>query len=285
MSKTVDELSPFVSETQSIVHENHHFVDEPSTIADEIRHFVPETPHFVDEKSENGDTSDGNATLAPLSTRPPAEAMKKTKAIVDFTDYKASEFGAIARTIQKKLEENAPAFPQPPLAVATLHTLVEEYATRLVARASRATADVIALRAKRRELESALRSLGHYVNLVAKGDALVVERSGFPVYTTGAPIDPAPPAAPTDLRLVRGILSGTAVARYRAISPTRPNEVETTTGDPNDESAWTRYGIFPRGRAELSGFAPGALLWVRVRTLGLKGVMGPWSDPAQVRLG
>ncbi len=100
-----------------------------------------------------------------------------------------------------------------------------------------------------------------------------------------AGLDPAPPAAPTDLRLVRGILSGTAVARYRTISPTRPNEVETTTGDPNEESAWTRYGIFPRGRAELSGFTPGALLWVRVRTLGLKGVVGPWSDPAQVRLG
>jgi hypothetical protein len=28
---------------------------------------------------------------------------------------------------------------------------------------------------------------------------------------------------------------------------------------------------------------PGGLLSVRVRTVGLKGVMGAWSDPAQIR--
>ena len=29
---------------------------------------------------------------------------------------------------------------------------------------------------------------------------------------------------------------------------------------------------------------PGALVWIRVRTCGLKGVMGAWRDPAQVRV-
>ena len=28
----------------------------------------------------------------------------------------------------------------------------------------------------------------------------------------------------------------------------------------------------------------GTLVWVRVRTVGLKGVMGAWSDPGQIRV-
>jgi hypothetical protein len=27
---------------------------------------------------------------------------------------------------------------------------------------------------------------------------------------------------------------------------------------------------------------PGTVIWVRVRTVGLKGVMGTWSDPAKI---
>jgi len=31
-----------------------------------------------------------------------------------------------------------------------------------------------------------------------------------------------------------------------------------------------------------SSFTPGTTAWVRVRTCGLKGVMGAWSDPAKI---
>jgi hypothetical protein len=62
------------------------------------------------------------------------------------------------------------------------------------------------------------------------------------------------------------------------------NEVHTTTADPNDEASWTQYGIFHGNKAVLTGLTPGLLFWVRVRTVGLKGVMGAWSDPAQIRV-
>jgi hypothetical protein len=34
----------------------------------------------------------------------------------------------------------------------------------------------------------------------------------------------------------------------------------------------------------MSGFTPGVVVWVRVRTVDLRGVMGAWSDPAQLRV-
>ncbi len=211
--------------------------------------------------------------------------MKKSKAIIDFSDYKAAALGAVARVILERMTENGTSFPTSPVTMADLRILVDGYDERLAARAGRATVDVIAYRAKRKELEAALGTLGNYVNATAKGDPVRVEQSGFPSYTTGRVADPSPPAAPTNLRLIRGTLPGTMVVRYKPPFRASANEVETTTGDPTEEASWVRYGVFPRGRADLSGFTPGALVWVRVRTMGLKGVMGAWSDPAQLRVG
>jgi hypothetical protein len=45
-------------------------------------------------------------------------------------------------------------------------------------------ADVIAFTVARHELEVALGDLGNYVNTVANGSAVIVEKSGFPSYET-----------------------------------------------------------------------------------------------------
>lgn len=56
------------------------------------------------------------------------------------------------------------------------------------------------------------------------------------------------------------------------------------TDDPNNEAGWHTHGLYKGGRVTLSGLTPGSVIWVRVRTVGLKGVMGAWSDPAQIRV-
>lgn len=179
---------------------------------------------------------------------------------------------------------NAATFAAPPVTMADLQTLVTDFDAKLVARASNATADVLALNECREQILETLRVLGNYVNGVAKGDPMIVEKSGFPSYETGRPADTTPPAAPANLRLKQGELSGSLVARYKPERANSTNEVQTTTGDPNDEASWQTKGIFKAGRAELDGFTPGVVVWVRVRSVGLKGVMGAWSDPAQIRV-
>ncbi len=214
----------------------------------------------------------------------PKKKMTNTKAIIDFTDYTASELGPIAQTIHDKMVLNAASFTGLPFTMAVLQTLIDTYATRLVARASKATVDVLAFEVTREEMEIQLATLGNYVNSVAKGDPVLVEKSGFPSYTTGGAPDPSAPAAPTNLRLRHGAASGSVVARFKPSRKPSANELETSTGDPNNEASWTRVGIFLGGKAELSGLTPGVVVWVRVRTSGLKGVMGDWSDPAQIRV-
>ena len=38
---------------------------------------------------------------------------------------------------------------------------------------------------------------------------------------------------------------------------------------------------FSGGNTTASGIMPGTTVWARVRTAGLKGMMGAWSDPAK----
>ncbi len=74
------------------------------------------------------------------------------------------------------------------------------------------------------------------------------------------------------------------IARYKPERPGSTNEVQTNITAPLSDDGWTTKGMFKGGRAELGGFTPGVVVWIRVRTVGLKGVMGAWSDPAQIRV-
>lgn len=227
---------------------------------------------------------DSGATWDGVAANP-RKSMSNVKASIDFSSYTAAELGPIAHSIHDLMTANAATFTTPPVTMAALQTLITTYDTKLIARASRATVDVIAFNEARAALEQALGVLGNYVNLTAKGDPMIVEKSGFPSYDTahGTP-DTSPPAAPADLRLRQGDLSGSILARYKPDRPGSTNEVQINTGDPNIEANWQLKGIYQGGRAEMDGFTPGAVVWVRVRTVGLRGVMGSWSDPAQVRV-
>jgi hypothetical protein len=211
-------------------------------------------------------------------------AMKKSKAIIYFRDYLAAELGPVAQVIHVKMCQNATTFPQPPVAMDALQTLITTYDERLAARASGASTDVIALQQARESLEQALRVLGSHINGLAKGSPVIVEQSEFPSYTGKGPADTSPPEAPADVRLRHGKLSSFIVLRYRPKRTKSANEVQTTMGDPNEETDWLTAGVYRGGRAEIGGFTPGSLLWLRVRTIGLRGIMGAWSDPAQIRV-
>jgi hypothetical protein len=208
--------------------------------------------------------------------------MNHRKASVDFTRRHAAEMPEVAGRILERMSANAATFPAPPVSMAALGAQVEDYKAKFAARASRAAADVLALKAARADLNRTLGLLGGYVNHVAQGDPAIVEQSGFPSYATARTPDRSPPAAPENLRLEHGALTGTVLARFRAQRRPPTNEVQICTGNPNDETAWRTVGMFVGQKALLTGLTPGTFLWVRVRTAGLRGVMGAWSDPAEI---
>jgi hypothetical protein len=91
------------------------------------------------------------------------------------------------------------------------------------------------------------------------------------------------PAAPQNLRLFHSELSGVITVSFKPERRSSSNEAQVNLGDPNDEAGWVQKPLIRGGKAELTGLAPGIVVWVRVRTIGLKGVMGVWNGPAQIR--
>ena len=93
-----------------------------------------------------------------------------------------------------------------------------------------------------------------------------------------------PPSAPVNMRLDHGPVSGTALLRYKPGRSRSMSEVAANTVDPTNEAEWKTRGTYSGGRAKLTGFTPGELIWVRARTVGLKGVVGDWSATVQLRV-
>ena len=204
------------------------------------------------------------------------------KAIIDFSGYTGPELLPVSRAIHDAMVLAAATFSAPPTPMPAFKTLTDDFEEKLTAKTSGAFADTIAFNIARDALEEALRGLGNYVNTVAKGDPGIVAASGFPTYETTRPVNYAPPAAPQNVVLRQGDVSGSALFRYRPERQPSMNEVQTCTSDPNIETNWKTAGLFSGGKANLNGFAPGTTVWVRVRTAGIKGVMGAWSDPAKI---
>lgn len=208
--------------------------------------------------------------------------MNTMKAVTDFTRHLAADMAMVAGRIHEGMSTHAATFPGPSVSMAELGALVEDYKAKLSARASRAAADVLALKVARVALNSALGKLGGYVNGVAQGDPGIVGQSGFPSYSTSRTPDLSAPAAPQNLRLKHAGPIGSIQARYRAARRPSMNEVQVCTGNPNEEAAWRTAGMFQGQKVTLTGLTPGTIVWVRVRTAGLRGKMGSWSDPAEI---
>ena len=209
--------------------------------------------------------------------------MRNTKAIINFSSLKAADLGPVAQNVHDQMAAHAALFVSPPVAMDALQACIDTFHSKLAARASRATVDVLAVKLARGDLETALRELGAYVNSIAKGDPAIVEKSGFSSYMTGQSALGAVPGAPLDLRLRHGEISGEIVARYLPDRRPSMNEVQKCTGDPGVEAHWQHAGIFSGGKATLKEITPGQIYWVRVRTCGTRGALGAWSDPAQIR--
>ena len=193
--------------------------------------------------------------------------MNHLKAKTDFSGYAAADLGAVAQHIHDEIAAHAAVFVTPPVTMATLAGMIADFTAKLSARETRATVDVLAFNLCREVVEGALNRLGNYVNEVAQGDAMIVEQSGFPSYSTHRAADPNPPSAPQNLRIRHGDVSGTLVVRYQTDRQPSTNEVQVTTGNPNLEADWKQFGIFRGQKAELTGLTPATKIWVRVRTV------------------
>jgi len=122
-----------------------------------------------------------------------------------------------------------------------------------------------------------LRQLAHYVEDTSAGDRTVLMSSGFPLQQPRAPVGPLP--APTQVRLVKGKTSGTAIARCRRI--VRASGYQWRIAPAATPTAWLPVVTTFAAHAEFDSLVATAVYVVQVCAVGTAGV-GDWSETATV---
>lgn len=128
-------------------------------------------------------------------------------------------------------------------------------------------------------LATDLLRLARYVELVADGDSVKLQSSGFTIRTRAPKrtvFDALPaPSAPT---LSHGALSGQIMVRAARLGGAASYEVQLTAADPTAEASWTDAGTYKNcSHILLQGLTPGKTYSVRLRGIGSAGP-GSWSD-------
>jgi len=129
----------------------------------------------------------------------------------------------------------------------------------------------------RQALVVVLRQLAHYVEDTGAGDRTVLMSSVFPLQQGRTPA--GPPVAPTQVRLVKGKTSGTAIARCRPIVHARAYQWRIAPAA--TPTAWLPVVTTFAAHAEFDGLTPTTVYVVQVCAAGTAGV-GDWSETATV---
>lgn len=115
---------------------------------------------------------------------------QKQKAIINFRSYQEEELEPVTTIIINQMTTNALSFPALPVAVATMTTQIGAYSTILgKPEYAGKSAD---LAAARDIVEESLSSNGTYVNQVAKGNPVLLAKSGYPLTRIPQPVGPLP---------------------------------------------------------------------------------------------
>jgi hypothetical protein len=181
-----------------------------------------------------------------------------------------------ASGILTQMDGNA-AFPDPVPALAEITTAVEALQLAQISTLDGSRLATAMRNQRRTELRQRLNQLGDYVGSVAKGDATIIQSSGFDVRRTGAPA--REPESPRDLRARISDHKGRVDLRWLPAVPAVTYHIEHSSTDPEMEANWKLVGVSTRSRYSVKGLPSGAMSYFRVAGIGTAGV-GPWSQVA-----
>jgi len=191
------------------------------------------------------------------------------------------------REIIQSMTASSGDFPSPPITMADFESNV----LRLEITSKAAFQGGVARTAERNDslavVNGDIRALRGYVDSVARGDLILVLRSGFEPSRIPRPVGMLP--EPQNLRAKPGDHPGTVNLRWRNVKGGDSYQLqvreELPLRDTSEEGklvkeAWRDLPSTTRTTMEVTGLQSLRYYWFRVAALGSAG-LGPWSDPAR----
>jgi hypothetical protein len=184
------------------------------------------------------------------------------------------------RRLIKGIVDNPTVFVTPNPSVETLTAEVDAMeAAYNNAKAARLAAKTLTqiLEDQVDSFDSDVSQLASYVDNIANGDSVTIERSGFSVRATPTPVGPLP--APTDLQVEASEHSGHAELSWRSVYGAKVYNIERA--EDTTEGTWKFMGTTTKREASMNTMISGKKYWHRVAAVGAAG-QSAWSEPVSI---
>jgi hypothetical protein len=145
----------------------------------------------------------------------------------------------------------------------------EAHAARLASKSKTSELDLFSAAA-----DLLVANLASYVDAASKGDAQIIETSGFAVRSTPTPVGELP--APTDLQVTPSEFAGSADVKWKSTRGAVSFTVERAEDATNLDYAV--IGNCTQKQVSLNSMVSGKKYWFRVAAIGSAG-QSAWSDP------
>lgn len=130
-----------------------------------------------------------------------------------------------------------------------------------------------------KQLDTAIRNMGHAIERVSNHKRSVIEACGFEVRSTNNRSEPL--QAPEGLDVKRLEVPGSVYIKWKPVSNSKNYLIQTCTRSPNKKTNWQTSGFSTRSRCTLDALKPGTTYWFRILAIGAKGI-GPPSEAISI---
>ena len=191
---------------------------------------------------------------------------------LEFVSFSDSELAQFASNVVRSLTKNT-SFPNPPVALADLSTMVNAFDDAVQAAMQGGSQLIATKNAAREALIDALRKVASYVQSLAGKQLQMLLSSGFYAGSTNRAKAPLEKPAIT---LVENLATTQLLVRLKPVTNARSYQVQINT---NGNGTWQDAGIFTQSRRIVLGnLTPGTTYSIRARAIGGSTGGSEWSD-------
>jgi hypothetical protein len=202
--------------------------------------------------------------------------MPRRKVIISYVHFATEELIALTWFILSKMTGNG-YFTTPDPTLAEVKNDLEDLETKnTAAMEGGRTAHAQMMEARIKLLET-LRSLGLYVEKIAKGNLSIMLSSGFPVSSVPHPKDRP------DFWATYGTNSGDILLGCKTFPRAKAYVWQCFVGDapPTNEKQWIWFMVTTKAHTEISGLIRGGVVWFRCCAVTPDG-MQSWKDAISI---
>lgn len=199
-----------------------------------------------------------------------------SKVALKLAEKNVANLVIFARNVHDHMVAAAGTFVAPPVIMADLDKHANELEKAQTDAVNGNHSNYVNRDLKRDTLESDLKQLGNYVDIVAKGSEAIIVSAGMDVRKTGSAHKLSNLQQPV-IRKIYCEQKGTLTLKWYPV----PRSINFGLEFTNDLASgnWNNGTYSTNRTATITGLNSDARYWVRVRALGKNGICSDWSEP------